>query len=162
MQLQRDELIMNMSDVVKTLVKKYNKKQDEDLYQTGMLACVKGVDSALEKNINNPDIIKAICIVSARNAILNYIRDSNYYDKHIYDECDAEDFIYGKTEEITGDIDLAVDIYNNVDNKTYDVYKYSIEGYTPEEISSMMNLSVPQIYVYLDKLKYFIYNHKHT
>lgn len=152
----RDELIMSMSDIVENIVKKYNGKLDDDLYQDGMLACVKAVDSCLEKGITNYEIIKASCIVRVRNALIDNFKHSNYVNKNTDNDYNTDDIIDYDTLE---NVDLLVDLYSSLDEKTIKVYEYAIKGFTPKEIAFEMGISLRNVYSNLEKFKTFLKNH---
>lgn len=156
MQLERDKLILSMDEIVKTIVYKYNKKFDEDLYQEGLLACVKGVDYCLEKGITNYEIIKASCIVRVRNALIDVFKHSNYADKNTDNDYDVENIIDTNNLE---EVDLLLDLYANLDERSKLVYELAIKGYSPIEITKKINISLRTVYVDLAKIKNFLKNH---
>lgn len=160
MQLQRNDLIMSMSDIVTNLVKKYNNfKEDDDLYQIGMLAVINGVDSCIAKEIEDKEIIKAVCIVRARNAIIDEQRRSAYHIGFTAEDYEVEEII-NDSDSYTDVIELEYDMKNNLSEMTYSIYNMLLSGYNVKEICEKINMGKTYVYNHIMKIKEFLKAYK--
>ena len=160
MQLQRNDMIMSMSDIVTNLVKKYNNfTDDDDLYQIGMLAVINGVDSCIAKEIEDKEIIKAVCIVRARNAIIDEQRHSSYLMGYTSEDYEIEELI-NDADSYTDVIELEYDLRNNLSEMTYSIYNMLLSGYNVNEICDMLGMSKTYVYNHITKLKEFLKSYK--
>lgn len=156
MQLSRDEMIMSVSDIVNNLVKKYNNfKEDDDLYQIGMIGVINGVDSCVTRGIKDTEIIKAVCIVRARNAIIDEQRHNSYVYSGVSDDYEIEEII--DDNDTNADlVELQYDLQKSLDDSTYTIYSMWASGYDVNEICDILGKSKTYVYNRLNNLKEFL------
>lgn len=156
-------MILKMQDVVKSIVLKYKHHDDEDLQSIGTIASIEAIDSCLEKNITDENVIKASCITRVRFAILKEL-----YGRKKLPMIDDEDFIEElPTEselECSDDVVLSENLLDYdlsliLEPQEYIVTKYIQDGYSINEIADTMQLSASRIYAVWSNAKEKILNY---
>lgn len=135
--------ITNYEDVLKSLVKKYNKGVwDEDLMQEAWLTAI------LCQKLSDPNLteeeLKARIIVWVRNKLIDIQTRSKFeyceYSEELEDTRNYEGLIFEVENSLSSERDLKV-------------FNLLLDGKTPKEIQKELNISKSTVYRILEKIK---------
>ena len=161
--MNRNDLILSMQDIVKSIVLKYCHKQDEDLQSIGTIASIEAIDACLNKNIIDENIIKASCITRIRFAILKELYGRKKLpmidEDDITEDLPMENEIDPINETILSENLLQYDLSLILEPQEYIVTKYIQDGYSISEIAETLELSASRIYAIWSNAKEKIINY---
>lgn len=147
--MKRDDLILSMKPIVDNIVKRYtNEKPNEDLSSVGMIAVIRCVDRCIKEDIKEYEIIKAKCIVWAKNSILNTICKKDYKmtsDNNLLDNVGESNLFF-----------TLVDIKSALTPRQNEVLNLLLNGDSYYEVMKKLNISYPMCITHIKNIKHKI------